>query len=77
MTTPTRPLYWSVRRELWENKSIYVAPAAAAAVRAATTAAASASSDQNHERQTLASPHREPPSSQGGIGTGSVLDFKQ
>ena len=28
----TRPLYWSVRRELWENKSIYVAPLAAAAV---------------------------------------------
>lgn len=22
----TRPLYWSVRRELWENKSIYIAP---------------------------------------------------
>jgi len=29
---PTRPLYWSVRRELWENRSIYVAPLAAAAV---------------------------------------------
>ncbi len=28
----TRPLYWSVRRELWENRSIYVAPLAAAAV---------------------------------------------
>src|SRR6266853_502536 len=26
----TRPLYWSVRRELWENRSIYVAPLAAA-----------------------------------------------
>ncbi len=24
--TPTRPLYWSVRRELWENRSIYIAP---------------------------------------------------
>jgi ABC-2 type transport system permease protein len=22
----TRPMYWSVRRELWENRSIYVAP---------------------------------------------------
>jgi ABC-2 type transport system permease protein len=32
MTTPTRPFYWSVRRELWENKSVYVAPLAAAAV---------------------------------------------
>jgi ABC-2 type transport system permease protein len=28
----TRPLYWSVRRELWENRSTYVAPLAAAAV---------------------------------------------
>ncbi|HEU0016061.1 MAG TPA: hypothetical protein VFQ45_20455 [Longimicrobium sp.] len=28
----TRPLYWSVRRELWENRSIYLAPAAVAAL---------------------------------------------
>jgi ABC-2 type transport system permease protein len=28
----TRPLYWSIRRELWENRSIYVAPLAAAGV---------------------------------------------
>ena len=28
----TRPLYWSVRRELWENRSIYVAPMAVAGV---------------------------------------------
>lgn len=27
-----RPFYWSVRRELWENRSIYVAPLAGAAV---------------------------------------------
>jgi ABC-2 type transport system permease protein len=26
----TRPLYWSVRRELWENRTIYIAPLAAA-----------------------------------------------
>ena len=26
----TRPFYWSVRRELWENRSIYIAPLAAA-----------------------------------------------
>ncbi|HKR83121.1 MAG TPA: hypothetical protein VJS37_03035 [Terriglobales bacterium] len=26
----TRPLYWSIRRELWENRSIYIAPVAAA-----------------------------------------------
>ena len=33
-TTPaasiTRPLYWSIRRELWENRSIYIAPLAVA-----------------------------------------------
>jgi ABC-2 type transport system permease protein len=29
---PTRPFYWSVRRELWENRSIYMAPLAAAGV---------------------------------------------
>jgi ABC-2 type transport system permease protein len=29
---PTRPFYWSVRRELWENRSIYIAPLAAAAI---------------------------------------------
>src|SRR5437660_8653753 len=28
----TRPLYWSIRRELWENRSIYIAPLAAGAV---------------------------------------------
>ena len=29
---PTRPFYWSVRRELWENRSLYMAPLIAAAV---------------------------------------------
>jgi ABC-2 type transport system permease protein len=28
----TRPLYWSVKRELWENRSIYIAPLIVAAV---------------------------------------------
>src|SRR2546430_6911008 len=27
-----RPMYWSLRRELWENRSLYVAPLAVAAV---------------------------------------------
>src|SRR5262245_31920801 len=27
-----RPVYWSVRRELWENRWIYIAPAVAAAL---------------------------------------------
>jgi ABC-2 type transport system permease protein len=29
---PTRPLYWSIRREVWENRSIYIAPLIAAAL---------------------------------------------
>jgi ABC-2 type transport system permease protein len=28
----TRPMYWSIRRELWENHSIYIAPLAVAAL---------------------------------------------
>ena len=32
ISSATRPFYWSVRRELWENRSIYIAPLAAAAV---------------------------------------------
>src|SRR6266436_5111210 len=28
----TQPMYWSVQRELWENRSIYLAPLAVAAV---------------------------------------------
>jgi ABC-2 type transport system permease protein len=30
--SPTRPLYWSVWRELWENRSIYIVPLIVAAV---------------------------------------------
>jgi ABC-2 type transport system permease protein len=30
--SPARTMYWSVRRELWENRLIYIAPLAAAAV---------------------------------------------
>jgi ABC-2 type transport system permease protein len=30
--SPTRPMYWSVRRELWENRSIYMAPLLVTAV---------------------------------------------
>jgi ABC-2 type transport system permease protein len=31
-STETRPMYWSVRRELWENRYVYVAPLAIAAI---------------------------------------------
>jgi ABC-2 type transport system permease protein len=30
--SPTRPLYWSMRRELWENRSIFIAPLIASGV---------------------------------------------
>jgi len=30
--SPTRRMYWSVRRELWESRSIYLAPLAVAAI---------------------------------------------
>src|SRR5437867_10914878 len=30
--SPTRPLSWSVWRELWENRSIYIAPLSVAVV---------------------------------------------
>src|SRR5580700_3564356 len=30
--TASRRMYWAVRRELWEHRSIYIAPLAAAAV---------------------------------------------
>ena len=32
VTTVSRRMYWSVRRELWEHRSIYIAPLAAAGV---------------------------------------------
>jgi len=32
MSAATKPFYWSVRRELWENRSIYLAPLIAAGV---------------------------------------------
>ncbi len=31
-TSAPRPMYWSVRRELWENRSVYIAPLIVAAV---------------------------------------------
>ncbi len=30
--SPARRMYWSLRRELWENRSVYIAPLAVAAV---------------------------------------------
>jgi ABC-2 type transport system permease protein len=32
LSANVRPLYWSLRRELWENRSIYIAPSAVALI---------------------------------------------
>ncbi len=32
MRPAAAPLYWSVRRELWENRAVYIAPLAVAAL---------------------------------------------
>jgi ABC-2 type transport system permease protein len=32
LISPARRMYWSLRRELWENRSLYIAPLAVAAV---------------------------------------------
>ncbi len=48
----TRPFFWSVRRELWENRSIYLAPAIAAGVALAGIVIASISP---HHTQVRAS----------------------
>src|SRR5439155_7448087 len=32
LIAPTRPVYWSIRREVWENRSLWVAPGIVAAV---------------------------------------------
>ena len=58
--SPTRPFYWSVRRELWENRSIYIAPLAVAAVTLvgfviATLGRALSTSDIAHRRAILES----------------------
>jgi ABC-2 type transport system permease protein len=65
--SPTRPMYWSVRRELWENRSIYIAPLAAAAVGVLAflisliglpkTMRALPALDSTHQRIVLAMPY--------------------
>ncbi len=64
---PTQPLYWSVRRELWENRSIYLAPLAAAAVflfgflistiHLPAKMRALSALDPAHQRQAIAMPY--------------------
>jgi ABC-2 type transport system permease protein len=61
-TSVTRPLYWSVRRELWENRSIYIAPLAVAAVTLfgyliATMGYALSTTDMAQRRAALEEPY--------------------
>ncbi len=58
----TRPMYWSVRRELWENRSIYIAPLAVAAVTVfgfliATIGRAMSTTDLTQRRAVLEEPY--------------------
>lgn len=65
--TATRPLYWSVRRELWESRSIYLAPLGVAALflfgfliglaRLPGTLRASAALDAAQRHDTLMQPY--------------------
>ncbi len=64
---PTRPLYWSVRRELWEYRAIYIAPIAAAGIfllgflftvgHQVTKMRTSAPMDAMHQYEELAGPY--------------------
>jgi ABC-2 type transport system permease protein len=61
-TSVTHPLYWSVRRELWENRSIYIAPLAVAAVTLfgyliATMGYALSTTDMAQRRAALEEPY--------------------
>ena len=58
----TRPFYWSVRRELWENRSIYIAPLVVAGVvllgfLIATIGRAVATADPAHQRAAIEQPY--------------------
>ena len=60
--TATRPFYWSLRREFWENRYLYIAPLAVAAVTLfgfliATLGRALSTSDLNLRRTILQGPY--------------------
>jgi len=67
MAQQPRPLYWSVRRELWENRSIYAAPLSVAAVilsgflirahRLPQTLQSALTMDPEHQRHTIILPY--------------------
>ena len=53
----TRPFYWSLRRELWENRSIYIAPLAASTLVVLATLFGTAWFDPWHGKGLLAAPN--------------------
>ena len=56
---PTRPLYWSVWRELWENHSIYIAPLIVAGIILfGTIVSASHLPERRHNAMMLLDPAR-------------------
>ena len=57
---PTRPLYWSVWRELWENHSIYIAPLIVAGIILfGTIVSASHLPERRHNAMLLDPAHRQ------------------
>src|SRR6266699_3908485 len=65
--TAVRSMYWSIRRELWESRSIYIAPLAAAVVfllgflismvRLPQKMRAHSALDPAHQREAIAMPY--------------------
>ena len=74
---PVRPFYWSIRRELWENRAVYLAPLAVAAVLLAGFLYASHSLP--HELRTAMSPAAavSPPAAPGHTGASTVTPARK
>ena len=65
--SPTRPFFWSLRREIWEYRSLYIAPLAAAGIfllgfivtigHQVTRMRGMSGMDAIHQRNTMATPY--------------------
>jgi len=65
--SPTRPFFWSLRREVWEYRSLYIAPLAAAGIfllgfivtigHQVTRMRGMSGMDAIHQRNTMATPY--------------------
>ena len=58
---PVRPFYWSVRRELWENRSLFIAPAVAGVIVLLALIARSMHLSGDIEMFSALSPERQAP----------------